>query len=156
MTPNAVAPVGAVRLTEDEACSLRRVASLMIPASESYQVPGADDEKIFADVLGSLDREGPAVKEALRQLSDLAGRPFVDLPAHACDGVLTRFRAQSTALADALVRVIARCYYRDDRVMLSIGMEPRPPFPKGFELEQGDWSLLEPVRMRGKIFRDAP
>lgn len=156
MTPIPVASAATVRLTEDEARALRRVAALMIPASEHYRVPGADDEKIFTDVLGSLDRDGPAVKDALRQLSDLAGGSFAELPPQACEAVLTRFRAQSAAPATALIRVITRCYYRDDRVMRAIGMEPRPPFPKGFELEQGDWSLLEPVRLRGKIFRDAP
>jgi hypothetical protein len=48
-----------------------------------------------------------------------------------------------------------QCYYRDARVMESLGMEARPPFPKGYELEQGEWSLLDPVRDRGKMWRDA-
>ena len=26
----------------------------------------------------------------------------------------------------------------------SLGLEPRPPFPKGHVLEDGDWSLLDP------------
>ena len=52
-------------------------------------------------------------------------------------------------------RVVARCYYRDDRVLTAIGVEPRPPFPKGYEVPQGDWSLLDPVRARGPIYRDA-
>ena len=38
--------------------------------------------------------------------------------------------------------------------MASIGMEPRAPFPNGFDVQQGDWSLLDPVRARGKIYRD--
>ena len=70
--------------------ALRRVAALMIPASEQHDVPGADDEAIFADIQRSL------------------------------------------------------------------GMEPRPPFRKGFEVEQGEWSLLEPVRARGRIYREVP
>ena len=48
-----------------------------------------------------------------------------------------------------------QCYYRDDRVMKAIGMERRPPFPLGFQVETGDLSLLEPVRARGKKYRDA-
>jgi len=28
-------------------------------------------------------------------------------------------------------------------------------FPKGFEVEQGDWSLLDPVLARPKLYRDA-
>ncbi len=46
-------------------------------------------------------------------------------------------------------------YYRDDRVMRSLDMELRPPFPGGFTVEQGDWSLLDPVRSRPKLWRDA-
>ena len=53
-----------------------------------------------------------------------------------------------------LTRIILQCYYRDDRVMRSLGMEPRPPYPKGFEVEQGDWSLLETVRSRPRMWRD--
>jgi len=49
--------------------------------------------------------------------------------------------------------VTAQCYYRDDRVMLSIGMEPRPPHPLGYVVEQGDWSLLDPVRGRDDLYR---
>ena len=55
----------------------------------------------------------------------------------------------------AIVTLVMQCYYRDDRVMRAIGMEPRAPFPLGFELEQGDWEMLEPVQRRGKIWRDA-
>ena len=56
---------------------------------------------------------------------------------------------------EVLHRVIPQCYHRDDRVMRAFGMEPRPPFPKGFEVEQGDWSLLDPVRARPKLYRPA-
>jgi hypothetical protein len=55
-----------------------------------------------------------------------------------------------------LTRIVLQCYYRDDRVMRSLGMEVRPPFPKGFEVEQGDWSLLDPVRARQPFFREVP
>jgi hypothetical protein len=41
-----------------------------------------------------------------------------------------------------LTRVVLQCYYRDDRVVRSLGLEPRPPHPKGHVLEDGDWSLL--------------
>ena len=69
--------------------------------------------------------------------------------------VLESFRAASPAGANTIYLAVVQCYYRDDRVMASIGMEVRPPFPKGFEIPQGDLSLLEPVRARGKAYRDA-
>jgi hypothetical protein len=44
-------------------------------------------------------------------------------------------------------------YYRDDRVLRSLGLELRAPFPKGYPLEQGDWSLLDPVKARPAVLR---
>lgn len=37
--------------------------------------------------------------------------------------------------------------------MRSLGMEVRAPFPKGFDVEPGDWSLLDPVRARAPFYR---
>jgi hypothetical protein len=70
--------------------------------------------------------------------------------------VAAAFQAQGGVPLAALSRAVLQCYYRDDRVIRSLGMEPRPPFPKGHVLEQGDWSLLDPVRTRPKMWRDVP
>ncbi len=67
--------------------------------------------------------------------------------------VARRFRETGGAPLAALVRVVLLCYYRDDRVMQSLGQEPRSPFPKGHVVEQGDWSLLDPVRARPPMYR---
>jgi hypothetical protein len=56
--------------------------------------------------------------------------------------------------AVALGRVILAAYYRDDRVLLALKLESRPPFPEGYTLEQGDWSLLDAVRKRAPFWRD--
>jgi hypothetical protein len=67
--------------------------------------------------------------------------------------VTKAFREVGGAPLAALVRVVLLCYYRDDRVMRSLGQEARPPFPRGHVVEQGDWSLLDPVRARPPMFR---
>lgn len=141
-------------LSADEQASLRCVVAHMIPASTTYDVPGADDEAIFSDIVRSLDRDAAAVRGALALLNRLAGEAFHKASAERRTSVLDDFRKKHTGLTAALVAVTTRCYYRDDRVMRSLSMEPRPPYPKGFEVPQGDWSLLEPVRARGKIYRD--
>ncbi len=63
------------------------------------------------------------------------------------------FRATGGTPAATLTRVVLQCYYRDERVVRSLGLEPRPPFPKGHALEQGDWSLLDPVKARPTMWR---
>jgi hypothetical protein len=143
-------------LSSAETRDLRAFAGTMIPASAQYGVPGADDEAIFADIVQSLERDRDDVGAALTRLAALADGPFADLAADRRMEVATAFRAEGGPLLLALTRVILLCYYRDDRVMHSLGQEPRPPFPKGHTVEQGDWSLLDPVRARKPFYRTVP
>jgi hypothetical protein len=135
---------------------LRTIAAMMIPPSDAYEVPGADDAMIQADILATLGRDAGPVIEALDHLARLAGRPLAELDAVRREAVAKEFRASGGAAMAALVRVVLQCYYRDDRVLRSLGLELRPPFPKGYTLEQGDWSLLDPVRARPPMWRRAP
>jgi hypothetical protein len=129
---------------------------MIIPASEEYNVPGADDAAIQADILATLGRDTEMVRAALDHLARLAGKPLVELDPAKRDAVAGEFRATGGAAAAALVRVVLQCYYRDDRVLRSLGHELRAPFPKGYSLEQGDWSLLDPVKARPPSLRRAP
>ena len=142
-----------IPLTATETCDLRAFAGTMIPASERYGAPGADDEAIFADIVKSLGRDREDIGLALKRLAILAGGAFSDLPADRRLAVANDLRAEGGVPLAALTRVILLCYYRDDRVMLSLGLELRAPFPKGHEVEQGDWSLLDPVRTRAPFWR---
>ena len=141
-------------LTADQVRSLRCLADMMIPASAAYNVPSAADDAIFADILRSFGRDAAQVQAAMRMLEELVGGVFADLDAARREAAAARFREIGGEPLKLLTRIILQCYYRDDRVMRSLDMEVRPPFPKGFEVEQGDWSLLDPVRKRGKIYRE--
>jgi hypothetical protein len=143
-------------LSAAEVRDLRCIAGMMIPASTEFDVPGGDDPTIFADIIKSLGRDLGDVKAAIRTLSGLAGGTLADLEPSRRDAVAAAFRERGGAELAALSRAILQCYYRDDRVVLSLGLEARPPFPMGHTLEQGDWSLLDPVRSRPKLWRDAP
>ena len=143
-------------LTQGQRDDLRTVAAMIIPASEEYNVPGADDAAIQADILTTLGRDTGMVRAALDHLARLAGKPLAELDSAKRDAVAGEFRATGGAAAAALVRVVLQCYYRDDRVLRSLGHELRAPFPKGYTLEQGDWSLLDPVKARPPSLRRAP
>ena len=143
-------------LSPREAADLCCIASIMIPADEALGVPGADDPVIFADINASLGRDLGNVREALAALAVLGGGAFSALPPARQEAVAEAFLARADAATATLGRVVLQCYYRDDRVMQSLGLEPRPPFPKGHKLEQGDLSLLDPVRARPQLWRNAP
>ena len=161
--------------TERQQRTLTALAAAIIPASDEFAVPGAGDPLIAADILATSKRYFEPVAAALEMEDELAkakyGAAFVDLDVEAQTALVEganqpgffddvewefddRHKAQ-LAGQRTMLSIIAQCYYRDDRVMRSLDMEPRSPFPQGFEVEEGDWTLLEPVKRRGKIYRDA-
>jgi hypothetical protein len=140
-------------LTPAQCDDLRAIAALMIPASAEFDAPGADDPEVQADIVKTLGRDAGLVREALDALASLAGRPLASLDLVLQEAVAMELRAKGGLAVATLSRVILQCYYRDDRVVGSLGMEPRPPFPKGYVLEDGDWSLLDPVRERVPFWR---
>ncbi len=133
-------------------------AGTVIPASGEFGVPGADDDVIAGDLVASAEGSAGEIGAALAALEALSkerhGDAFAALDEAARLAVATAFRDANRALAAPLISLVAQCYYRDERVMEALGMEPRPPYPEGFELEQGDWSLLDPVRRRAKMVRE--
>ncbi len=143
-------------LTPRQRDDLRTIAAMIIPASDEYKVPGADDPAIQTDILATLGRDTNLVIAALDHLARLAGMPLADLEPAAREGVAQEFRQHGGPAAATLVRVVLQCYYRDDRVLGSLGIELRAPFPKGHVLPDGDWSLLDPVKARAGTLRRAP
>jgi hypothetical protein len=141
-------------LTATELRDLRRLVAFMVPASAEYGVPGADDEVIFTDIVRSLGRDRNAVCRALAMLHDLAGGDFAGLDEARAEAAAMALLSHEGPVITALGRAVLQCYYRDDRVMCALGLEPRAPFPKGHVLEQGDWSLLDTVRGRPRMWRD--
>jgi hypothetical protein len=126
----------------------------MLPASVEFGVPGADDDMIFGDIVRSLGRDRGDVVLALTELDGLAGGSFADLDdSRAERSAMTYLDGKGKAVM-ALGRAVLQCYYRDDRVLAAAGLEPRAPFPRGHVTPQGDWSLLDPVRRRSKMWRD--
>jgi hypothetical protein len=142
-------------LTESQIADLRCLAGMIIPASAKHGVPGADDDVIFADILSSIGRDRDDVLAALAKLHTLAGGAFTALDTARRGEVARLLRVEGGRQVGILTRIVLLCYYRDDRVMVSLGLEVRPPFPKGHVVEQGDWSLLDPVRSRRPFWRSA-
>jgi hypothetical protein len=142
-------------LTPAQRKDLRALAGIMIPASDEFDVPGADDPAIQADMLATLGRDAAPIRAALDALADIAGAPLASLDPARREAAFSELRAAGDPAVAALTRVVLQCYYRDDRVVRSLGLEPRPPYPKGHVLEDGDWSLLDPIRARKPFWRRA-
>jgi hypothetical protein len=130
--------------------ALVEIVATMIPADAGLGMPGADDPAILADIVGELGRDAPLVREAI---TALGARSFASLDVAAREALLNDYYLEGSAAAEALGRVVLGAYYRDDRVLTAIGHEARAPFPKGYVVEQGDWSLLDAQRGRAPFWR---
>jgi hypothetical protein len=141
-------------LSTAEISDLRDIAGTMIPESPAFGVPGADDPAILDDVVRSVGRDLSLVREALAAVAAKSAGAFARLDRDGREALINDYYASGGAAAVTLGRVIVGAYYRDDRVLLALGLEARAPFPKGYTLEQGDWSLLDAVRKRAPFWRD--
>ncbi|MDA1076746.1 MAG: hypothetical protein O3A63_18635 [Proteobacteria bacterium] len=143
-------------LTHAERRNLAAISDIMIPADITYGVPGAGDELIQNELLLILRTQHQAIINALTCLDELssgAAGSFADLVPPERAEVAERFRRKRGDLAAVLVSLTLQVYYRDDRVLASLDMEPRAPYPQGYQVESGDWSLLDPVRAREPFYR---
>jgi hypothetical protein len=141
-------------LSASELRNLRDIAGTMIPADAALGVPGADDPAILDDIARSVGRDLPLLREALAAIGTKAGGAFATLDRDRRETLINDYYKAGGAAAVALGRVVLGAYYRDDRVLLSLKHEARAPFPKGYTLEQGDWSLLDAVRNQPPLWRD--
>jgi hypothetical protein len=135
----------------EERAMFRRLIGIMIPADPETALPSADDPLILEDCIASLGRDAEAIRILLGELMRIG---FLDLPADQAEPKAMALLGENRAEVQALSRVVVAAYYRDDRVMLAYGREPRAPFPKGHSLPQGDWSLLDVVKQKEPFWRD--
>ena len=145
--------------TDDERLAVTALAAMVIPASEEYGVPGADDPAIVDNILVDASRYPEQLKDALAALDALAqkeaGLPYTSVSDVKRKAITSAFRKSHVGHAKMFANLTVQGYYRDDRVMRSIGLEARPPHPQGYEVEQGDWSLVDPVKKKAPFYRPA-
>ena len=140
---------------------LRALLDAMIPRDASSGLPTGSDPKILSRVLEVLNTgRVETLRTALNALESLAMHMFrdgfVSLTMKRRMEIFAHWEQSHTTQAQAISSALLHCYYTDERVMHAHGMEPRPPFPKGFSIPQGDWTLLDPVKQRERFWRDAP
>jgi len=134
---------------------LASVLDEIIPPSDDGRMPGAGQ-------IGVADH----VEQALQNLPDLRAmilRGLADLDALAHSRHARSFTALSRQDKVVLLNEQGFVfpltfhayvgYYQHARIAESLGLEPRPPHPTGYEMEPDDLTLLDTVRRRGRLYR---
>ncbi len=148
-------------LNETEWHTLRALADVIVPPSQKYGIPGAGDEAIAKTIVkdANYGDKLPRLIAALDTLNAMAEGAhrgaFAMLGQDQRQSVAFAFREEQPAAATLAEQLVTQCYYRDDRVVWSLGMELRPPMPEGYKVDNGDWSLLEQVQKRQPFHRPA-
>lgn len=151
-------PTGAIApFDEMQRAALDRLMDLLIPASPDGRMPAARTLGLYDDgaTMRAVDRE-----RFERGLADLDGRSrqahgvaFVRLDPEPAKALVERLRAERSAFVQSFVTQTVGRYLSHPQVMPLIGLEARPLWPKGNTVAEGDWSLLDAVKRREKIFR---
>ncbi|MGY9056161.1 MAG: gluconate 2-dehydrogenase subunit 3 family protein [Alphaproteobacteria bacterium] len=157
--PAQTVPRDGHKLTDEQWFTLRALADAIVPASTKYDVPGAGDEAVCKEIISDAGRRLPRLIEALATLNTMAadahGGGFTSLEPAQQGEVAQAFKEAHGDAATYVGALTVQCYYRDERIMASLGIEARPPAPIGYKMEQGDWSLLDVVRKRPAFHRPA-
>ncbi|MDP6377420.1 MAG: hypothetical protein QF921_09555 [Pseudomonadales bacterium] len=136
-------------LTPAQQKTLAALLDAVLPESDDGKMPSAGTLDLVAYLRKKSAEFIPVLVGIVEQLDASFGElPYTERHAHA----LAFSEAQPELFAGLLFQVYD-CYYQDERVMVGIGMEPGPPFPRGNSIEEGDLSLLDPVVQNSRTYR---
>jgi hypothetical protein len=145
-------------LTSAQRETLRVVLNMIVPPSADGRMPGAGELAALVRAVAGAGAALAATRELVDRLDREAlaqcGAAFSALDEASRVSLLDERRTRDPMLLHQLALETVTSYYQQDRVLEGLGMEARPPYPKGYPVEPGDLSLLDPVIARGKIYRD--
>ncbi|MFP6805274.1 MAG: hypothetical protein VCA12_19340 [Pseudomonadales bacterium] len=134
--------------TEDQRALLNRLCDLMIPAGEDR--PSAADPELFKDILSRLSPHESVLKPALAILAMLT---LEKLAASEQVTLINQYRQAYPAFFQIFESQVIQVYYANSVVLTSLGVNAPSPYPGGYDVEETDWSLLDPVRGREPFYR---
>ena len=134
--------------TEDQRALLNRLCDLMIPAGEDR--PSAADPELFKDILSRLSPHESVLKPALAILATLT---LEKLAASEQVTLINQYREAYPAFFQIFESQVIQVYYANSVVLTSLGVDTPSPYPIGYDVEETDWSLLDPARGREPFYR---
>jgi hypothetical protein len=142
----------------DAAATLAAVLDCLIPADAARGLPSAGALGLADYVAGRLGDALALIRPGLAAL-DASARArgatrFADLDRTERDALLRAHAASDPGFLPALVFHTYAGYYQSPTVLEALGLEGRPPHPKGYTIGPDDPLLLDPVRARAPFYRE--
>ena len=147
---------GPENLDAEQERTLIAILNLIIPPSEDGKMPGAADVGFLTYIQNENNEQW--IQEGLIKIIEEShnnyGQELSALSSSIQIELIDNLRRKFFQFFKHLTTLVMQCYYQHDNVLVKIGLEAKPPFPEGYRIVEGDLSLLEPVYLRGKIYRD--
>ena len=131
---------------------LDAVLDTLIPPSADGRMPGAGSLGLAEAIRADTAAASEVVDVGLAAVG-VAG--FLELAFEDRVAALQELESSQPGFVPTLYFPACMHYYRHPKVLVGLGLEPRPPHPKGYELEPGNLDALERVRARGRLYREA-
>lgn len=146
-------------LTDEQRATLRALLATFVPASADGRMPSAADLPQLVDRISQWATSVPALRAPLDAIQAEAlahfGAGFAALDEARRSTMVDQVGERHGVALRQLALETVTCYYQQDLVLERLGLEARPPFPKGYQIVSGDLSLLHAVKARGRMYRDA-
>jgi gluconate 2-dehydrogenase subunit 3-like protein len=133
----------------------------ILPGGDDGRMPGGAALDLVTHVERSVRQNPmmrPVVEYGLSTIAEIAAKRnpsgIAGLPRAEWAAALREFAANDQFFLPAFLFLVYGGYYQHPRVVTALGLEPRAPHPKGYEMGTDDWSLLEPVRGRRRSSSD--
>ena len=141
---------------------VRALLDEVIPPSPDGRLPGAGGLDLIEHVARTVQQTPmlrPVVEYGLSAIAEQAASRHPDgwaaLSRDERSELLRRFAAGDQFFLPAFLFLAYSGYYQHPHVVEALGLEARAPHPKGYAMEPFDLTLLDAVRRRGKMYRDA-
>jgi hypothetical protein len=131
---------------------LVEILDTLIPPSDDGRMPGAGAIGL-APVIREQTLASAEVVEAGLAAAEAGGFAALDLEGRVA--LLRELETTQPTFIPTLFFSTCTEYYKHPKVLVGLGVDPRPPHPKGYELEGGNLDALASVRARGKLYREA-
>ena len=138
-------------LTADAARTLGAVLDALIPARQDGSVAAPSELGMIEYVVDKFGDAASMLEQGMAGVNEFAAGRNAPLDT----ALLRDYDAEVPGLLSGIVFQLYQGYYQHPSVHEALGLEARPPYPKGYELEDGDLSLLDSVRNRGPLYREA-
>ena len=147
--------------SEDEERLLADLLDQVVPPSGDGRLPGAGALGLTAHIARTVERTPmlrPVVEYGLSTIADRARQRcpngWAGLSKRERRELFEEFAAGDQFFLPAFLFLAYSGYYQDARVLAVLGLEARAPHPAGHPMEADDLTLLDPVRRRGRMYRE--